>query len=462
MTYADYPDTAKNNAKKALQHKKDNGSSCGTRVGWLRANQIANGEGLSEDTVQRTYSFLSRAKTYDQGKYFDEDGKEVCGSIMYEAWGGSAMRDWAEAKFKKIEREKESKAMAKFNIDILGEISESVNSYNVVQREISNARGKELNLVISSGGGSVTEGMAIADLIANYPEETTATGIGLVASIATVVLLSADKVKMTENAFMMIHRPWSYTMGNADELEATAELLDKMEAKLLDIYSAAVYKRRGYQINLKENITKMMAAETWLTAQEALEFGFIDEIVKVGEKNIDLLPLQNSLSKFINVPAALLINNIKKDDMGNSILEKIKSLLNNMDEKEVLENVMHEDEMKKEDEPQNDEVDVAISLLKENGYFVMSPDEMEAIHSKQKEEMESMYKKSDEQKNSIGEIESVLETLSTELVALRNQVKKGVGLPSGGTTSEKIIEKKAKSSPFDSFAGLVKNKISQR
>ena len=461
MTYADYPDTAKNNAKKALQHKKDNGSSCGTRVGWLRANQIANGEGLSEDTVQRTYSFLSRAEVYDQGKYFDEDGKEICGSIMYDAWGGSAMRDWAEAKFKKIEREKESKAMAKFNIDILGEISESVNSYNVVQREISNAKGKELNLVISSGGGSVTEGMAIADLIANYPEETTATGIGLVASIATVVLLSADKVKMTENAFMMIHRPWSYTMGNADELEATAELLDKMEAKLLDIYTASVIKRKGSQENLENKISEMMAAETWLTAQEALEFGFIDEIVKVGEKNIDLLPLQNSLSKFMNVPAALLTNTKKDDDMGNSILEKIKSLLNNMDEKEEVTNIVEEEKVI-EEEPKNDEVEVAISMLKEMGYFVMSPEEMDAIHTKQKEEMESMYKKSDEQKNSIGEIESVLETLSTELVALRNQVKKGVGLPSGGTTSEKIIETKAKSSPFDSFAGLVKNKISQR
>lgn len=461
MTYADYPDVAKNNAKKALQHKKDNGSSCGTRVGWLRANQIANGEGLSEDTVQRTYSFLSRAEVYDQGKYFDEDGSELCGSIMYDAWGGSAMRDWAEAKFKKIEREKESKAMAKFNIDILGEISESVNSYNVVQREISNAKGKELNLVISSGGGSVTEGMAIADLIANYPEETTATGIGLVASIATVVLLSADKVKMTENAFMMIHRPWSYTMGNADELEATAELLDKMEAKLLDIYTASVIKRKGKQNDLENKISEMMAAETWLTAQEALEFGFIDEIVKGNEKNIDLLPLQNSLSKFMNVPAALLTNTKKDDDMGNSILEKIKTLLNNMDEKEVVENVMHEEE-EKTDEPKNDEIGDAIQMLKDNGYFVMSPEEMEAIHTKQKEEMESMYKKSDEQKNSIGEIESVLETLSTELVALRNQVKKGVGLPSGGTTSEKIIETKAKSSPFDSFAGLVKNKISQR
>jgi ATP-dependent Clp protease protease subunit len=460
MTYADYPDTAKNNARRALDHKEKNGSDCGTLVGWQRANQIANGEGLSEETVQRTYSFLSRAETYDQGKYFDEDGSEICGSVMYDAWGGSAMRVWAEAKYKAIQKDK-AKNMAKVSIDILGEISESVNSYNSVRSKINQADGQPINLTISSGGGSVTEGMGIADLVANYPEETTATGIGLVASIATVVLLAADNVKMTENAFMMIHRPWSYTMGNADELEATAELLDKMEAKLLDIYTASVIKRKGDQKNLKEIITNMMAAETWLTAQEALEFGFIDEIVKVGEKNIDMLPLQNSLNKFLNVPAALLTNTKKEDEMGSSILEKIKSLLNSIDETPPVENVIEEEE-KVIEEPEMDEVEKAISMLKEKGYIVMSPDEMDAINSKQKEEMESMYKKTDEQKNSINEIETVLETLGNELVALRAQVKKGVGLPSGGSAHEKIQETKAKSSYFDSFASLVQSKISQR
>lgn len=458
MTYADYPDAAKNNARRALDHKK-NGSDCGTLVGWQRANQIANGEGLSEETVQRTYSFLSRAETYDQGKYFDEDGSEICGSVMYDAWGGSAMRVWAEAKYKAIQKDK-VKNMAKVSIDILGEISESVNSYNSVRTKINQANGQPINLTISSGGGSVTEGMGIADLVANYPEETTATGIGLVASIATVVLLAADNVKMTENAFMMIHRPWSYTMGNADELEATAELLDKMEAKLLDIYTASVIKRKGDQKNLKEIITNMMAAETWLTAQEALEFGFIDEIVKVGEKNIDMLPLQNSLNKFLNVPAALLTNTKKEDEMGSSILEKIKSLLNNIDETPTVENVIEEEKVI--EEPEMDEVEKAIIMLKEKGYIVMSPDEMDAINSKQKEEMESMYKKTDEQKNSINEIEAVLETLGNELVALRAQVKKGVGLPSGGSANEKVQETKAKSSYFDSFASLVQNKISQR
>lgn len=460
MTYADYPDAAKNNARRALDHKEKNGSDCGTLVGWQRANQIANGEGLSEETVQRTYSFLSRAETYDQGKYFDEDGSEICGSVMYDAWGGSAMRVWAEAKYKAIQKDK-AKNMAKVSIDILGEISESVNSYNSVRAKINQANGQPINLTISSGGGSVTEGMGIADLVANYPEETTATGIGLVASIATVVLLAADKVKMTENAFMMIHRPWSYTMGNADELEATAELLDKMEAKLLDIYTASVVKRKGEQKNLKEIITNMMAAETWLTAQEALEFGFIDEIVKVGEKNIDMLPLQNSLNKFLNVPAALLNNTKKEDEMGSSILEKIKSLLNSIDETPTVENVIKEEE-KVIEEPEMDEVEKAISMLKEKGYIVMSPDEMDAINSKQKEEMESMYKKTEEQKNSITEIESVLETLGNELVALRAQVKKGVGLPSGGSAHEKVQETKAKSSYFDSFASLVQSKISQR
>lgn len=132
-----------------------------------------------------------------------------------------------------------------------------------------------------------------------------------------------------------------------------------------------------------------------------------------------------------------------------------------MDDKEKVENVMHEEEVK-EDEPKNDEVDVAISMLKEKGYFVMSPDEMEAIHTKQKVELESMYKKTDEQKNSISEIETVLETLGNELVTLRAQVKKGIGLPSGGSSNEKVIETKAKLSPFDSFASLVKNKISAR
>ena len=109
MPYSNYPQSATNAAKKALKHKEENSSQCGTSVGWTRARQLSSRDALSDDEVIRTYSFLSRAKVYDQGKYFDEDDNEICGSIMYDAWGGSTMLPWAERTANKImdERSKE-------------------------------------------------------------------------------------------------------------------------------------------------------------------------------------------------------------------------------------------------------------------------------------------------------------------------------------------------------------------
>lgn len=102
----DYPQGASNEAKRALKHKEDNGSSCGTNVGWNRARQLANRESLSEQDVKDIHSFLSRAKVYDQGKFTDEDGKEICGSIMYAAWGGDSMVSWAARKAAEIQENK--------------------------------------------------------------------------------------------------------------------------------------------------------------------------------------------------------------------------------------------------------------------------------------------------------------------------------------------------------------------
>jgi hypothetical protein len=113
MPYNDYPQSAVNNAKRALKHREENGSDCGTAVGWTRANQIANKEKLSVDTIKRTFSFLSRAKTYDQGKYLDENGNEICGSIMYDAWGGDSMRNWAEKKLNNLPESERNEIMEK-------------------------------------------------------------------------------------------------------------------------------------------------------------------------------------------------------------------------------------------------------------------------------------------------------------------------------------------------------------
>ena len=97
-SYSDYPEAARNNAKRALAWAKENGwGSCGTSVGKQRANQLANGEALSRATIARMASF----KRHQQNK--DVPYSEGCGGLMWDAWGGSAGVNWAISKLNEID-----------------------------------------------------------------------------------------------------------------------------------------------------------------------------------------------------------------------------------------------------------------------------------------------------------------------------------------------------------------------
>ena len=101
-SYTDYPKGATSNAKRALEWADKNGwGSCGTDVGKQRANQLAKREPISLETIKRAFSFLSR---HEQNK--DVPYSEGCGGLMYDAWGGDAMKRYAKAKIKKVEDEK--------------------------------------------------------------------------------------------------------------------------------------------------------------------------------------------------------------------------------------------------------------------------------------------------------------------------------------------------------------------
>jgi hypothetical protein len=103
-TYTDYPESVKNTAQKALDWAEENGwGECGTQVGKTRANQLANGEPISVETIKRMYSYLSRHKVDLQSSKTYEDG---CGLLMYDAWGGEAALNWAEKKLTNIEKMK--------------------------------------------------------------------------------------------------------------------------------------------------------------------------------------------------------------------------------------------------------------------------------------------------------------------------------------------------------------------
>jgi HK97 family phage prohead protease len=101
-TYSDYPEAVRNNAKRVLKYVDENGwGSCGTPVGKQRANQLANGEPLSVDTIKRMFSYLSRHAVDLETSTSYSDG---CGLLMYDAWGGKAALTWSRNKLNELEK----------------------------------------------------------------------------------------------------------------------------------------------------------------------------------------------------------------------------------------------------------------------------------------------------------------------------------------------------------------------
>ena len=110
-TYDDYPQAATNNAKRAIKYKEENGSDCGTVVGWTRARQLANREKLSRSTIARMASF----KRHQQHKDVPYD--EGCGGIMWDAWGGDAGIEWAIKKLEQIDKKNMAKKRKYYSDD---------------------------------------------------------------------------------------------------------------------------------------------------------------------------------------------------------------------------------------------------------------------------------------------------------------------------------------------------------
>ncbi len=110
-TYDDYPQAATTNAKRAIKYKEENGSDCGTVVGWTRARQLANREKLSRSTIARMASF----KRHQQHKDVPYD--EGCGGIMWDAWGGDAGVEWAIRKLEQIDKKNMAKKRKYYSDD---------------------------------------------------------------------------------------------------------------------------------------------------------------------------------------------------------------------------------------------------------------------------------------------------------------------------------------------------------
>lgn len=168
----------------------------------------------------------------------------------------------------------------------------------------SNGKGGPITVRMNSGGGEVVAASVIRSILVDYPGKVTVRIDGLAASAATFVALAGDVVKMQDTAFFMIHDPSILVGGTVDDLKAAIDLLKTVKSGIMDAYQA--------KTNLPtEKLERMMSNETWMSANQAMELGFVDEVIStkptknmanMGARNIAVLNACN----YLHVPAVLL------------------------------------------------------------------------------------------------------------------------------------------------------------
>jgi ATP-dependent protease ClpP protease subunit len=136
-----------------------------------------------------------------------------------------------------------------------------------------------LDVHLNSPGGDIFDGLAIYQALKDHPAQVTIRVDGLAASIASVIMMAADKIVMAPKASVMIHDGWSVACGNAAELRKLADLLDKQSEIIASVYA----DRSGQPADFWRD---RMRDETWYNAEEALAAGLVDEI-EGQEKKVD-------------------------------------------------------------------------------------------------------------------------------------------------------------------------------
>lgn len=184
-----------------------------------------------------------------------------------------------------------------------------------------------LNVYINSPGGDVFEGNAIYNMLKRKGTKCKLNVYvdGLAASIASVIAMAGTNVKMPSNALMMVHNAWTVCLGNSIELRKAADNLDKVNIAIKQAY----LDKAGLKLD-DQTITNLMNDETWLTAQEAFNYGLCDEIV--GQKNISNKYDNEVFKNYKNVPKGFFY--AEKPQEGNNTVDKeIEALIERVNNK---------------------------------------------------------------------------------------------------------------------------------
>lgn len=170
---------------------------------------------------------------------------------------------------------------------------------NDVTRQLEKANGQDVEVDINSPGGDIFSGSEIYTALKDYQGRVNTRIVGVAASMATVISSAGDTVSMTPTGSFMIHNASTVTRGDYREMDHTSTMLKTINESVVSAY---VMKTGMSEAELFE----MMDAETWLSAKDALEKGFIDEIMfdnvprAVASFNFDNTLPQNVIDKIRN------------------------------------------------------------------------------------------------------------------------------------------------------------------
>ncbi|MBG9453306.1 Clp protease ClpP [Lysinibacillus sphaericus] len=217
------------------------------------------------------------------------------------------------------------------DVFILGEITtwaweEYGEMSSVIFKEKLDAVGdvSTIHLYVNSPGGSVFEGIAIANMLKRHKARVIGHVEALAASIASNIIASCDEVRMPSNSMLMIHNALNGVFGNAKELRKAADDLDRINEVQIETYMAKVGNKAT-----EEQIRALMDEETWISAKEAYELGLCDVVEGANQAVASLTSEQ--LKQFKNVPKALIVEdkqqNILSEEERNTILADSKANL---------------------------------------------------------------------------------------------------------------------------------------
>jgi ATP-dependent Clp protease protease subunit len=189
----------------------------------------------------------------------------------------------------------------------------------------SKGAGGPVTVLVNSPGGEVVAASMIRSFLQEYPGNVTADIIGMAASAATIVVTGADHVRMRESALFMIHDPSALAFGTIDEIKQVLSILNTVKESIVETYIS----KTGLD---EAKISRMMTNETWMTAKEAKDFGFVDEVVTGSlRKAPKMVGFANCLKNYANVPAALLSSEQEKPATDEREVQSLRDYISHLE-----------------------------------------------------------------------------------------------------------------------------------